>query len=152
MPSSHDLTARETRNFEEICRKRGLRVTFQRLEIFKALTRRKDHPSAEDIYEAVKPGLPMISFDTVYRTLDLFAQCGLVRKVHHAGHKNRYDPDVSSHHHLVCTRCKRIEDFKWEEADALSLPKKVRKWGRVEGKTVEVWGLCRKCLAEDDGK
>ncbi len=142
----------ELRLFEEVCRREGIKRTPQRIAIFTALAGRKDHPSAEDVYRLVKSKIPTISFDTVYRTLDLFAQCGLIRRVNHAGSKGRFDPNVHAHHHLVCVRCKRIVDFRWEALDKLPVPPAVRRWGRVQGKTLEIWGLCKECLEGGERK
>ena len=73
--------------FEEFCKAKGLKVTYQRLEIFNILANSYDHPSAEDIYKKVKPKIPTISFDTVYRTLALFDSYGLIAKVQYLDDK-----------------------------------------------------------------
>ncbi len=66
---------------------------------------RYDHPSADNIYQEVRRNLPMISFNTVYKTLETFCQLGLVIKINPLHEVARYDGNVSPHTHMVCSRC-----------------------------------------------
>jgi Fur family peroxide stress response transcriptional regulator len=134
---------------EEICRGLGLKLTHQRLEILRELTMAKDHPSAEDIYKRVKPKIPPISFDTVYRTLALFERSGVIARVHHLDDRTRYDPDTSKHHHMVCIKCKKIRDFTWPALDRMDVPEETKDWGLIKGKYLEIRGLCRECLEKE---
>lgn len=136
--------------FREICRESGLKLTHQRLEIFRILTNAEDHPSAEDVYERVKPKIPPISFDTVYRTLQLFERYGVIARVNHLTDRTRYDSNLTVHHHLVCTQCKNIRDFYWPALDEMDAPDETEGWGAIEGKYLELRGICRECL--EDGK
>ena len=68
------------RDFEEVCRKEGLKITHQRLEIFRELLNSHDHPTVEKLYHRLQPKLPTISLDTVYRTLTILEQHGLCRQ------------------------------------------------------------------------
>ena len=135
--------------FQELSRKVGLKLTHQRLEIFNVLLSMSDHPSAEDVYEEVKKRIPPIAFDTVYRTLSLFERHGLISKVSYLGGRTRYDSGTERHCHLICTRCRKIEDFFWPEVDQLQLPKETRRWGKIENKYIELRGLCQDCLTKD---
>ncbi len=137
------------RAFRELSRQNGLKLTHQRLEIFKVLSSKLDHPSAEDVFEEVKKRVPTIAFDTVYRTLSLFERHGLISKVNYLDGRTRYDSVTERHCHLICTRCRRIEDFTWPEVDQLQLPKEARRWGSIENKYVELRGLCQDCLTKD---
>jgi Fur family peroxide stress response transcriptional regulator len=134
--------------FREICRESGLKLTHQRLEIFRILTNAEDHPSAEDVYERVKPKIPPISFDTVYRTLALFERCGVIARVNHLADRTRYDSNMTVHHHMVCTRCKKIRDFYWPALDEMETPGTTKGWGSIEGKYLELRGICRDCLED----
>jgi Fur family peroxide stress response transcriptional regulator len=135
-------------DFETICQQRGIRLTHQRLEIFRELTRRDDHPSAEEIYSQVHRRLPSISLDTVYRTLDTFAQSGIVSKFPAPDGRARFDSNLSAHHHLVCSVCNRVEDFYWPEFDALVAPDGITGWGSPEIRRAEIRGICSKCRAK----
>jgi len=124
---------------------KGLKLTHQRLEILNVLTAAKDHPSAETIWERVKKRAPTVSLDTVYRTLGTFEAHGLAQRIPVEGDQARYDGDISQHHHLVCLKCRSIEDFDWPQFDISSLPQKALEWGRVVDAQVIVRGECEKC-------
>ena len=134
---------------EQICRDLGFKLTHQRLEILRQLTIAKDHPSAEDIYKRVKAKIPPISFDTVYRTLALFERSGVIARVHHLDDRTRYDPNTSKHHHIVCIKCKKIQDFSWPALDGMHVPKETKGWGEIRGKYLELRGICRECLRHE---
>ena len=133
-----------------ICRGLGLKLTHQRLEILRELAIAKDHPSAEDIYKRVKPKIPPISFDTVYRTLALFERSGVIARVHHLDDRTRYDPNTSKHHHMVCIKCKKIQDFTWPALDGMQIPAETEGWGKIQGKYLELRGICRECLGSEE--
>jgi len=135
---------------EEICRGLGLKLTHQRLEILRELAIAKDHPSAEDVYKRVKPKIPPISFDTVYRTLALFERSGVIARVHHLDDRTRYDPNTSKHHHMVCIKCKKIQDFTWPALDGMEAPEETEGWGKIQGKYLELRGICRECLGDEE--
>lgn len=135
--------------FRELSRQIGLKLTHQRLEIFNVLSSMLDHPSAEDVFEEVKKRIPTIAFDTVYRTLSLFERHGLISKVNYLDGRTRYDSVTERHCHLICTRCRKIEDFYWPAVDQLQLPKEMKSWGNIENKYLELRGHCQDCLIKD---
>ena len=138
-------TAALLKQFKEICRQAGLKVTHQRLEVFGALAQSRDHPSAEEVFEKVKQRLPTIALDTVYRTLALLEQSGVLSRIQ-LDSRSRFDPNRTLHHHFVCTECKRIEDFYWPSFDRMKPPDREAPWGRVDSKHVEIKGTCQACL------
>jgi len=132
--------------FENACRDAGLRLTHQRLEIYRELVLATDHPSAEALHTRLRTKISTISLDTVYRTLATFAEYGLINKVDTVESQARFEAtDESGHHHLICRKCKQIMDFEWQAIDQASLPETIRSWGRVENRNVVVYGVCRKC-------
>jgi Fur family peroxide stress response transcriptional regulator len=131
--------------FAEACRQAGLRLTPQRLEIFRELAEATDHPSAEDLHHRLRSKFPPISLDTVYRTLGTFAQHGLIHKVETAESQGRFEVRRTRHHHLICSRCKEILDFTWEAFDAAQLPDEIAGWGHIENRNAVVYGVCSKC-------
>jgi Fur family peroxide stress response transcriptional regulator len=149
MARRHVSTEDEIKAYRRISKDLGLKLTHQRLQIFEALMSMKDHPSAEDVLAVVKPKIPSISFDTVYRTLALFERHGLIAKVQYIDDKTRYDSEKRRHCHLICTRCRRIEDFFWPEIDQLRVPDETARWGEIENKYLELRGVCQDCLAND---
>ena len=134
------------RKFETACRKAGLKVTHQRLEIYRELLQSRDHPTAEAIHRRLKIKLPTISLDTVYRTLATLAEQGLISRVETIESLARFEVMVVPHHHLICRRCGHIADFCWTSIDTAPLPDSVGDWGRVEHKNVVVYGTCKDCL------
>ncbi len=142
-------TAQNWRQAEELLKAKGVRVTHQRLEVFCELMSSHEHPSAEEIYERVARRLPTISLDTVYRTIALFEEFGVIRRVEVLDDRARYDANLKPHHHLVCTRCKKIEDFYWPGFDRLKEPEELRKWGRLRSRHAEIRGLCRECAEKE---
>lgn len=93
----------------------------------------------------MKARLPTVSLDTVYRTLWLLDDLGLVASLGPRGEGLRFDPNLERHHHYVCVRCGLVRDFESAEFNALRMPAAVRGLGGVEGVRVEVRGVCRQC-------
>ena len=139
-----DISATMDR-FERVCKAKGLRITHQRVEIFRALLKSANHPTIENVFADVRKHLRTISLDTVYRTIATFEENGLIQKVHHLDNTTRLDANISNHHHLVCKKCHKIEDFYWPDFDRMKPPKSVSHWNQVEAKKVVISGLCSHC-------
>jgi Fur family transcriptional regulator, peroxide stress response regulator len=132
--------------FENACRRRGLRLTPQRLDIFRALVEAADHPTAEQLHQRLLRKMPTLSLDTVYRTLGILIRHGLVIKVETVESQARFEVQEGPHHHLICHICREIIDFDWPLIDAFELPEKVKFWGEINRKSVTIYGVCGKCL------
>jgi Fur family peroxide stress response transcriptional regulator len=91
---------------------KGYKATPQRLAICKLLLSSKNHPSADQIYEEVKKQYPTISLATVYFTLDLLRELGLVQELGFSDRSSRYDPNISPHINVICPRCGKIYDYE----------------------------------------
>lgn len=139
------------KGFEQVCKSKGLRITHQRSEIFHTLAEYPGHPTAENVFSRVRTRLKTISLDTVYRTIATFEEHGLIKRVHILNSTARFDVNLSIHHHLVCTRCNKIEDFYWPDFDKMKLPDSVRHWSKINSKHVEMRGLCRECKTKSKG-
>jgi Fe2+ or Zn2+ uptake regulation protein len=131
----------------DLLRSRGQRVTPQRLVIHRLLRRRDSHMTAEQVREAVAHDLPGTSAPTVYATLDLLSELGLVRRVDAGTGAVLFDGRVEPHHHTACRRCGAVEDVDAPD-DLERISDAARRTGfqphRVE---VVVSGLCRRCAA-----
>jgi Fe2+ or Zn2+ uptake regulation protein len=131
----------------ELLRSRGHRVTPQRLAIHRLLRERDRHVSAEEVREAIADSLPGTSTPTVYATLDLLAELGLVRRLHAGGGPTLYDSRTEDHHHAVCRACGRVEDID-SAADVKPVSRAARRRGfKAEAVEVVVSGLCAECAA-----
>jgi Fur family transcriptional regulator, peroxide stress response regulator len=134
----------------KLFREHGLKLTQQRLEILRAVRESGDHPSAEEVYRRVRPVLPTVSLDTVYRALMMFERIGAISRVEILDDRSRFEPKTDPHHHLVCVVCRGIEDFPCPEADRIK-PPAAGKWGKVLRNHLELRGVCRSCLARQGG-
>ena len=132
--------------FKNACKNAGLKLTHQRLEIYRELAIASDHPAAETIHKRLKERMPTISLDTIYRTLTTLENHGLIRKVQTAESQARFEAEIIQHHHLICDKCKKIVDFQWKTFDESTLPDKISAWGRIQHKNVVLHGICDKCL------
>jgi Fur family peroxide stress response transcriptional regulator len=130
---------------QEACRRRGLAVTIQRRAVFGELALRRDHPTADQIYDAVRDRLPGLSRTTVYRVLETLVEAGLARKVHHAGGGARFDPITGRHHHLSCERCGSLVDLDDSLVPPLRLPATTGTGFRIKDYSVSFTGLCPVC-------
>ncbi|MBN1362020.1 MAG: transcriptional repressor [Sedimentisphaerales bacterium] len=122
-----------------------MKVTHQRMEVFRELAGTEEHPDAEAIYQSVRQRVPAISRDTVYRTLASLEEQGIVHKAEILFSKARYDANTDRHHHFVCTECGRVRDFYSEALNELPLPKTVTSLGRIESAHVQLRGVCAAC-------
>lgn len=145
--SRSDLRLEHLRN---VAREAGLKLTHQRLEIFRELAGTEEHPDAETIFRAVQQRMPTVSLDTVYRTLWMLHDLGLVTTLGPRGDGVRFDANLDMHHHYCCVRCGLVRDFESTELDGLSVPESVKRLGSVVDSHVEVRGLCATCQRDEE--
>lgn len=146
-PSRSDLRLEHLRT---VAREAGLKLTHQRLEIFRELAGTEEHPDAETIFRAVQQRMPTVSLDTVYRTLWMLHDLGLVTTLGPRGDGVRFDANLDRHHHYCCVRCGLVRDFESDELDGLSVPDSVKRLGSVVDSHVEVRGLCATCQRDQE--
>lgn len=132
----------------EALQRAGVKQTHQRLEIFREVAGSSEHPDAETVYRRVRERIPTISLDTVYRTLWLLIDLGLLATLGPPRERMRFDANTSAHHHFICTRCGLARDFYSAAYDRLAVPSEVRALGQVERTHVELRGLCAECAAQ----
>lgn len=144
---NEEYTAGLVEQFIQRCRKHGLKVTPQRLAIYRKLLASSEHPSADVVYKKMVQEYPTISFDTVNRTLLTFADIGVIETVESHSGVRRYDTDIAPHHHLHCIVCGDIIDFCDRDLDAVKVPERIAREFTVLGKRVSIRGICRKCAA-----
>jgi len=144
-PADEELQKR-IHDIGEVLRQNGLKLTHQRLEILKEVARSSNHPDAETIYRGVRERLPTVSLDTIYRTLWLLLDLGLVNALGPSRERVRFDANTQPHHHFVCRQCGEIHDFYSPELDRMEVPEAIQTLGRGEKMNVEVRGLCHHCL------
>jgi Fe2+ or Zn2+ uptake regulation protein len=96
----------------DLLRDRGQRVTSQRVLIHRFLRAHEGHVTAEQVLAGVSDALPGTALPTVYATLELFEELGLVRRVQTGGGTMVFDPRTDPHHHLTCRRGGAVEDVE----------------------------------------
>jgi Fur family peroxide stress response transcriptional regulator len=133
-------------------RRKGLKITPQRLAIFKILKDNKSHPCAEEIYLKVREEYPTISLATVYQTLDTLEHIGGIRVLRFDKKRTRYDADLSPHHHLICVRCHKIMDLHHDYSKTLKLPLSLRNQFEVNESKVVFYGICVECKKRSGSK
>ncbi len=137
----------------------GYRVTLGREAILNCLIKADKHLSAEDIYNEIHKTYPAIGLTTIYRTLEILVNMGLVFKFDFGDGRARYELAEGSkkshhHHHLVCTRCRRVidyTDFIDEEIELLRKTEKglSKKYNfDITNHVIQFYGLCEKCGKE----
>ena len=135
--------------FEQVCRDAGVRLTHQRMEIFREVAQAGDHPDAEIVFQRVRERMPTVSLDTVYRTLWLLNDHCLITTLGPSRERTRFDANLTRHHHFMCVRCGMARDFHSEELNDLRLPRSARALGQIETTLVEVKGVCRACVGKN---
>ncbi|MBL7084652.1 MAG: transcriptional repressor [Candidatus Omnitrophica bacterium] len=134
----------------------GFRVTMPREAILEVLSKTQKHLSAEDIYLTVHKIYPTVGLTTVYRTLELLVQMGLVFKFDFGDGRARYElaigpKGIRHHHHLVCTTCGRVidyTDFIDDEVELLQQTERglSKKYNfNITNHVMQFYGLCDKC-------
>jgi Fur family peroxide stress response transcriptional regulator len=103
----------------QLFRQQGLKVTPQREAVFRALGGNADHPTAESVHATVTAEMPSVSLRTVYQVLNDLAGMGEIHALELGTGAARFDPNVDTHHHLVCTACGKVRDVY---VDPVSVP------------------------------
>ena len=121
---------------------KNVKPTFIRVKTLEYLKANKTHPTADAIYEKLEKEIPTISRTSVYNTLNLFLELGLICPISITGKESRYDINLSPHHHFLCEKCGRIID--------LDIKCQYQKNGTVNGHKITEWhgyfkGLCKEC-------
>jgi Fur family peroxide stress response transcriptional regulator len=126
-------------------RKNGYKVTPQRLAIYKFISKRKDHPTADQIYQKLKTDYPTLSLGTIYKTLHTLKELGLIQELGFDIGRIRYDPDMELHINLICAKCGKITDYKDENLNKV--------WNSViknleiepSGQRIDLYYTCDDC-------
>jgi len=127
---------------------KGLKITPQRVVILEAIYKLNNHPTADNIIEYIRESHPNIATGTVYKVLDTLVENGLIKKVTTDKDVMRYDGIIENHHHLYCSECDLIEDYKDEELDELlhnHFKNKNIEGFKIEDIVLQIRGTFNKC-------
>ncbi|CUH97556.1 hypothetical protein P22_3687 [Propionispora sp. 2/2-37] len=128
-----------------LLRNKGFKVTPQRLAIYNVLVNTKTHPSAEMIFNELQPVYPTMSLATVYKTVEILRELGMVQMLNVGEDSFRYDAIVETHPHICCTACGRVDDL--EGIDSAEFVKSVEAATPYEltGQQFYFYGICPEC-------
>jgi Fur family transcriptional regulator, peroxide stress response regulator len=137
--------------FVEQCKAAGMKVTPQRLLIFRALMQDESHPSPDKLYRRIKRSHPTLSHATVYTTLETFARHGIIARLTPLHETVRFDPMTHPHHHVVCIRCKKVTNLPEDAIPPIAIPDHVKRANTVLSQSVYINVLCSSCR-KDGGR
>jgi len=142
---------RRVEHFKTKAREAGVKLTHQRLEIFREIASHLDHPDAEAIHHALQHRMAGVSLDTVYRTLWILYDLNLIATYGQLRETVHFDPNPAPHQHYICVRCGIIRDLTTPEFDDFQLPPSTSTYGTVLAFRVELSGLCERCAGTNRG-
>lgn len=132
----------------EILQGAGIVTTRQRVVLLDMLLRRDDHPDAERLLVEARVGMPSLSVDTVYRTLNLFVEAGVIQRMAVPTRRARFDGCTDPHDHFLCSDCETIQDIPRPSKRAAAIPAPVKACGMVSDVQTVYVGVCRRCAAQ----
>jgi Fur family transcriptional regulator, peroxide stress response regulator len=126
-------------------RSKGFKATPQRIAVCKIALCNREHPSVQKIYKEVQKIYPTLSLATVYSTLNILKESGLIQELNLPQGQTRYDPYLEPHINLVCVRCGKINDL--DDPAARELVKKVIAKAEFtpNAQRLDVYGICKHC-------
>ena len=129
----------------EALRSKGYKATPQRIAICRVTLHSREHPTAQRIYNEVKKVHPTVSLATVYKTLQVLRDLGLIQELNLPQVQARFDPYIKPHVNLICQQCGSIEDF--DDPTAREISEKVSAAAKFKpnGQRIDVYGICQKC-------
>lgn len=135
----------DTQDLITVFRENGYKVTAQRLAICDFILSRKDHPTADHIYQNLKKQYPMISLGTIYKTLHLLKELSLIQELGFNEGSIRYDPDMELHINMICTECEKIHDYTCDNVKEM--------WNVIiseigvkpKGQRIDIYYKCEDC-------
>lgn len=137
----------KTKDIEQLLKMHDIKPSHHRIRVFQYLVERKNHPTVDMIYKDLLEEIPTLSKTTLYNTLNLFLERGIVILITIEENETRYDADVSLHGHLKCNGCGQIYDIRLDlsQMDLSGLAK-----FEVNESQIYFKGICPICLKNRD--
>ena len=135
-------------SFHARLKEKGLKSTGQRDDIARVFFGIGRHISAEELYAEVKKVSPHVGYATIYRTLRLLRECGLLQERHFDEGQARYEAVDHHHHdHFICERCGKIIEFENDNIERLQEAVARQLGAQLRRHKMELYGVCADCLA-----
>ncbi len=130
-------------------RQHGYKLTSQRRVVIRAIASSQDHLTPATIYRKARQGYPNIGLVTIYRTLEILVELGLVCELNARGISRSYTIGAPEHHHhLICSNCGTVIDFTGHNLSELEQSLSKKSGFRIEGHLLEFFGVCQACQKE----
>jgi Fur family ferric uptake transcriptional regulator len=137
-------------HLEQMCVERGMKMTGQRRIIARVLSESRDHPDVEELYRRSVKADPKISIATVYRTVRLFEEAGLLDKLDFGDGRARYEEATETHHdHLIDMQSGKVFEFNDPEVEALQIRIAKKLGYKLVGHRMELYGVPADGKADD---
>ena len=133
-------------NITEILREKGFKVTPQRLAIYKILMETSKHPTAEVIFGELQSQYPTMSLATVYKTIEVLKEMGLVSSLNVGEDSFRYDANMEPHIHMICQECNEVTDLFGMDLSALNAAAEEKSGYQVVEHQEYLYGSCAECI------
>jgi Fur family peroxide stress response transcriptional regulator len=126
-------------------RERGYKATPQRIAISRFVLHNHTHPTAQRIYGEVKKVYPTVSLATIYKTIQILEEVGLIQELNLPKDQTRFDPNMELHAHLICLQCKGISDWTNPLISQIIERASIEAGFTAEGLNFDIFGICRNC-------
>jgi len=135
--------------YVELLKQNSIKITPQRLEILQYLDKHRTHPTVDEIYNELKDKNPSLSKTTVYNSVEILDDFGLIQSITITGNEVRYDFKQGMHHHFLCKKCGEIIDI---DIECPNLGKMLECGHKVDEVHGYFKGVCKKCMGEENNK
>lgn len=126
----------------------GIKYSKQREAILTYLRSTKEHPTAEMVYSELRVEYPRLSLGTVYRNLNLLAECGEILRLNCGDGTDHFDAAVRPHNHFICKKCGRVMDLDMPSLEFIDEKAAENFSGNVQGHQIYFYGECKDCIRE----
>jgi Fur family peroxide stress response transcriptional regulator len=133
-------------NIIQALRSKGYKATPQRVAICKIVLGNHGHPSVQKIYHEVKQSYPTVSLATVYTTLRILKETGLIQELTYPQGQTRYDPNIEPHINLICLTCGKIQDVSNPSVKEFITTAAKTSTFIFDAHHIDVFGTCERCL------
>ncbi|WP_035052477.1 Fur family transcriptional regulator [Carnobacterium pleistocenium] len=127
-----------------------IRITPQRQGILEYLIENHNHPTADEIYQALEEQFPSMSAATVYNNLRLFTKIGFVVEMNYGDASSRFDFTSTQHYHAICEFCGRIEDLYYPGLEDIGVVTTNLTGFKVKRHRLEIYGICPECQLKQE--
>lgn len=145
------ISPTQIEKLKEKLKLKGYKLTPQRRAIVnKVIEKKGNHLTAEELYDLVKVECPEIGLATVYRTIQLLEEIGVIYKLNLDDGCNRYElvneDEIHQHHHLICTKCGNVTEVEGDLLDSIEKKVEEEYKFKIENHSVKFFGICDECL------